>query len=141
MVDLNNYYTPANSRIKLGELIQKLSECDLSKRLFAVVENQPDEPKAIPLPSLCSYRGVYRDLAIEMTMNPERIVSVQSILNELRFAVGTEYSGYKGGEYLMTQATIVWLSNYGQCSGLVVVDVKEESDCVNLICHREDDPH
>lgn len=57
-----------------------------------------------------SYRGYYDQLAFQ----PARHVSVSEMLADARSAVGTVYRGYKGGDYVMTEHSIVNISPYGQ---------------------------
>lgn len=70
---------------------------------------------------LISYRGSYDQLAITYRdgvdyPNP----TVIHVLEMLRAAVGKEFSGYKGGEYVMTAKTPVWIANYSRTSGTFI---------------------
>ena len=56
-----------------------------------------------------SWRGVYSQLAF----TPEKDVTVASMLEHAWAADGAVYTGYKGGEYLMTLDTPVNLAGYG----------------------------
>lgn len=59
-----------------------------------------------------SYRGYYYELAFEPADN----VSVGSMLEAAKSALGTTYTGYKGGDYTMDAYTDCWLSQEG-CAG------------------------
>jgi hypothetical protein len=59
-----------------------------------------------------SYRGYYEQLAFE----PAENVTVGSMLEHARSALGKTFTGYKGGEYEMHEYTDVWLARYG-CTG------------------------
>lgn len=59
-----------------------------------------------------SYRGYYSDLALQPL--PER-VPVAQLAIEVSSVLGTELTGYKGGEYLMQKDTPVWVSHHGGC--------------------------
>lgn len=59
-----------------------------------------------------SYRGYYEQLAFQ----PARHVKVSDMLADARSAVGTMYQGYKGGDYLMTEHSVVNIAPYGQSS-------------------------
>ena len=56
-----------------------------------------------------SYRGYYEELAFEPAQN----ITVGAMLKAARSAVGTTYSGYKGGEYTMGQYSDVYLAYWG----------------------------
>lgn len=70
-----------------------------------------------------SYRGYYSDLAIN---NPLSSVewAVAEVLEDLECAVGEDFTGYKGGNFTMGPQTLVWVSEYGTCSGLGVTGVE-----------------
>lgn len=57
-----------------------------------------------------SYRGSYQHLAFE----PANDVSVGEMLDGAKRAVGAEYEGWKGGEYVMDEDTEVYLSFEGR---------------------------
>lgn len=56
-----------------------------------------------------SYRGHYRDLAFE----PCKDTTVGKMLAEAQSAVGAHYTGWKGGEFLMTDTTPCYLAVVG----------------------------
>jgi hypothetical protein len=56
-----------------------------------------------------SYRGYYRDLAFE----PKEGAAVSEMLDCAKSALGTTYQGYKGGDFVMSEYTEVWLANEG----------------------------
>jgi hypothetical protein len=69
-----------------------------------------------------SYRGYYDHLAMgfkegDTYPNP----TVQEVLDSFKSAVGKEFMGYKGGKYLMTERTPVWVANYGRTGSTVIV--------------------
>lgn len=90
-----------NSQLTLGEFISFLSGVD------------PD------LPVICdtgqgvgeamSYRGYYEDLSF----SPSEKSTVQQVLSEASSSLGQTYHGYKGGDFLMTKSTPIWLAYYG----------------------------
>ena len=57
-----------------------------------------------------SYRGYYDELAFE----PCPDVTVQSMLDDAKSALNATFQGWKGGQYLMTEYTNVWLANKGE---------------------------
>ncbi len=80
------------------------------------------DPEAlIPLTSPHSYRGYYSDLALEPT--PGAPIKVWQLINQLSDVIDTELTGYKGGEFLMSADTPIWVSHYGTTgSALVAFD-------------------
>jgi hypothetical protein len=81
----------------LGELITRLESEDPARSVMRGFD------------CAHSYRGFYDQLAFR----PQSNVSIGDMLAEARSAVGTVYSGYKGGEFLMSRDTTVWLAQYG----------------------------
>lgn len=59
-----------------------------------------------------SYRGYCDQLAFE----PKTDVDVHYMLLQAKAALGTTYTGYKGGKFKMTADTPVNLAHYGMCS-------------------------
>ncbi|GAA4225994.1 hypothetical protein GCM10022254_09420 [Actinomadura meridiana] len=86
--------------MNLGELIATLEAADPN----LVVPNGFNSPH--------SYRGYYNELAFEPASN----ITVAAMLDSARSALGTEYEGYKGGNYTMTEYTDCWLALWG-CLG------------------------
>jgi len=84
----------------LGELITILESADPS-RIAPIGFEHPH-----------SHRGDYSELAFVPVKEP----LVSEMLSEAREALGTTYTGWKGGEYLMDAGTECWLSEVG-CSG------------------------
>lgn len=58
-----------------------------------------------------SYRGIYRELAFEPTIN----IAVSDMLKAAKSAMGETYTGYKGGDFTMNEYTNVHLAEYGNC--------------------------
>ncbi len=79
--------------------------------LIARLEKE-DPARVLPLgfTHAHSYRGYYEDLAFE----PAENVTVGHMLAEARSAMGRTFTGYKGGEYQMSEWTTVWLAPYGE---------------------------
>jgi hypothetical protein len=89
-------------QLTLGELIQLLeTEVKKNPQILRVGIGEPH-----------SYRGFYDQLAFEFKTD----VTVAKMLQEARGALGNTYHGYKGGEYVMNEHTLVWLSKWGQSS-------------------------
>ena len=106
----------------LGELIERL-EALPEDMLLAEGFGIPD-----------SYRGTYSELAFAPCAN----VRVYEMLKHAKSAVGATFTGYKGGEYLMTLDTPCHIAEYGCYGGdedaltihrwkyMLTTEVKEE---------------
>ncbi len=77
-----------------------------------------------------SYRGHYSDLALDSQNKP---ITVSELLKLLKPLVGKKLVGYKGGEYLMTNDTPLWVAEYGELSNVAIVDIQFESKNVILV--------
>lgn len=56
-----------------------------------------------------SYRGFYDELAFE----PATDIRIGEMLDHAHHALGKAFTGYKGGEFVMTEGTDIWLSEKG----------------------------
>lgn len=59
-----------------------------------------------------SYRGYYCDLAFEM--RDDKITATEA-LGICQGCMGKVFGGYEGGDYMMGEATPVWIAKYGSC--------------------------
>lgn len=82
---------------------------DLGMLIARLERHRPDVVIPYGFGSAHSYRGYYGDVAFE----PERDVTIGSMLEHARAAVGTTFEGYKGGEYTMDEYTACWIATYG----------------------------
>lgn len=62
---------------------------------------------------LISWRGIYAQLTLPTAREPW---TVKELLKDARGAVGSVYTGYKGGDYVMDESTPVWADDYGRCT-------------------------
>lgn len=101
--------------ITLGEMIRQLEVCDQNSTIsFDFGGLQPT--------TFSSWRGVYSELAVGWDSGYGTKVS--EILERCKKAVGSEYMGWKGGEYVMSESTPVWVDNPGKysCTGISEID-------------------
>lgn len=103
-----------SEQMTLGALIEELEKCN------------PEANVRFDFGYFCpagciSYRGYYDQIALSYGCATWPLVS--KVLSELKSAVGTEFTGYKGGKYVMHRHTPVWVSDYGETSGVAVVGV------------------
>lgn len=89
----------AASQMTLGQLVERLAAI-------------PPDTRVKGLGSEHSYRGYYTDLAFEPT---DTETTASALLAQCRAAMGREYKGYKGGDYLMGESTPLWSASYGSC--------------------------
>ncbi len=85
----------------LGEVIEFLEQADQSY----IAPIGFGEPR--------SWRGIYSELAFQ----PEKNVSVASMLEHAKSALGQTFTGYKGGEYKMHEYTDCYIDTYGSANG------------------------
>jgi hypothetical protein len=89
----------AKSQMTLGKLILTLELLDSDREISGIGE--PD-----------SYRGYYSDLAFKPT---DKKVTVEALFKLCQNCMGREFTGYKGGEFLMGENTPLWIASYGDC--------------------------
>lgn len=75
--------------------------------------------------TLHSWRGVYAELAIGYG-DPKGWPKIGDVIDVFKGAIGTTYTGYKGGDFTMNESTPVWVANYGDVGNTAIVDVKDD---------------
>lgn len=110
--------TAEQGQLSLGALIKAVESC-----------SQPDAEVSYDLGymkpyAIDSWRGSYSELALSYEGGKDGLNRDQFI-DLLRAAVGKQYYGYKGGYFLMTEDTPVWVSNYGEACDTAVTGVKD----------------
>lgn len=106
-----------SSRLTLGGLI---------KTLQGYYEGAPvklSDGRGVP-GAFMSYRGYYSDLALDVY--PQGYVRCDGFLKQCTDALLTEFTGYKGGKFVMNKDTLLWSSEYGVASGVGIVGVRED---------------
>lgn len=96
--------------LTLGGLIEAL-EAAPAKAVVTFSDGQ--RPR-----EMCSYRGYYSDLAISCGSKP---MTAKGLLSIARAALNAEFTGYKGGEFMMMEETPLWRSEYGHDSGEAII--------------------
>lgn len=77
-----------------------------------------------------SWRGIYAEVALSFTMDwrgGTEPMLVTDFIDMLIQTVGRTFTGYKGGEFMMTENTPVWVDNYGECTNTAVIGVSTMS--------------
>lgn len=111
--------------MRLGELIRQLKACDPEKPIrYSFWRFVPTRPR--------SYRGSYDQLALGWEKPDdggkeygEKWPKVRELLAWCEHALGKTYEGYKGGWYPMTERTMVWMANWGECHDTGIVAVRD----------------
>ena len=113
--------------LTLGQLIKRLD------RVPGVTKILTADGQGIE--GLCSYRGYYSDLALNPVGGP--VWTADQLLREAKFVINTELTGYKGGEFLMTEDTPLWLARYGGL-GPAIMDLTPDGVLVTRDLDEED---
>lgn len=118
------------NQLTLGELINLL-EADTQDKCVVY-----DFGDLVPT-SLSSYRGYYHHLALgwRQSDSEHSPPSVKDLLAELGKGIGGVYSGWKGGEYVMSKDTPVWAANQGKDSRTAIVGVGSSNHSIYTIIH------
>jgi hypothetical protein len=104
--------------MKLGELIAAL------ERKNQDMEVRFEFARMFPT-TIKSWRGDYSQLAIGYADTAKEEVTVGDLLKKLKEADGKTYDGYKGGNYLMSANTFVWVDNWGKFTETGILDINE----------------
>ena len=113
----------ASPQLSLGELIDKLKECVAEQKDGYQQHVVFDFGSEVPT-DVSSWRGIYAELAIEYASASRKAEgNLKEFINILERAVGATFEGYKGGEFVMSRNTPVWVDNYGESNNTAVVGV------------------
>lgn len=82
--------------------------------------------------SINSWRGSYDELALNFETQGEEM-KVSDFLKMLKDCIGKEFTGYKGGEFVMHKGTPIWVANYSHSGNTAVIDVVDNGYVVILI--------
>lgn len=119
-----------SSRLTLGGLIKTLQGYpDCASVVLSGGRGVPG--------TFMSYRGYYSDLALDAY--PQGYVRCDVFLKQCTDALLTEFTGYKGGEFVMNKDTLLWVAEYGVASGVGIVGIEEDREGVGkivLICEK-----
>lgn len=115
--------TLSNSpQLTLGELILKL------EALIPAQKSRKEEADIVfdfeyffPT-KLTSWRGSYAELALCFASDGP-IMKFTPFLEMLKESIGKSFCGYKGGDFIMSKHTPIWVANYGHSGNTGVVGV------------------
>ena len=64
--------------------------------------------------------------------------SLADLIKQLKEAVGKVYTGYKGGDYTMTEDTPLWVANYGETGSTAITGVLDQGWCVLIVTDNKE---
>lgn len=123
----------SNEQLSLWEFIKKLKVCiDTGKDDKNVVF---DFEYLFPT-GLNSWRGSYEELALNFGSNEdenEMQLELTEFIKLCEEAIGKTYTGWKGGDFVMSEDTPLWVANMSNSGNTAVVDVLDEGWQVVII--------
>jgi hypothetical protein len=139
-----------SDQLTLGELMLKLEALLPNQEAIAKKYGQEanvvfDFEYAIPT-GLGSWRGSYDELAINFNFRgyeyfggkkPEEM-SLSKFIKILKDTLGKEFTGWKGGEFVMGKTTPLWVANDGNSGNTAVIDVLDNEYEVVLVTGRRE---
>jgi len=130
-----------SDQLSLGQLTAKF-ETIAAKQKY-VIEKWGHEAEVVldfcglPVIDIGSWRGAYEELAIGFNCEGDGI-DVSAFLAVLVATDGKTLTGYKGGDFLMTKDTPVWVDNYGKCNHEAVIDVVDDEFQVVVVTGKRE---
>jgi hypothetical protein len=122
-----------SDQLTLGELILKLEPIVQKAGNEGKIDVVYDFGSLFPT-DIDSWRGSYNELALNYTNYDDSIpLTVIDFYSLLKSAIGKTFTGYKGGDFIMTKNTPVWVSNYGDDDNTAVIEVVDNGYQVILI--------
>jgi len=121
----------SNYHLTLGKFMQVLKEAIGTNPKMPV---KSDKGGSIGLAD--SYRGYYSDLAFRPS---KKIKTVKNVLDICMVVFNKSLIGYKGGDFLMDEKTPLWISEYGECSYIAIVEAKFIKKTMYLITKNVDE--
>jgi hypothetical protein len=129
----------SSGQLTLGEMIRKAKE--LKSIVYHIESALVYYDFCFNYPSrLMSWRGIYDELAMDHNYNDDNPFHFVPTLNEfitlLESAVGKTFTGYKGGNYVMSLNTPVWVANSGEAGSTFVSDIIDGRYGRVIICTK-----
>ena len=131
-----------SDQLTLGKMILKLDPI-VQKQKERIDEGKPEAEVRYDFEylfptSIDSWRGSYAELALNFIdsqrgANPIEPMKVSEFNQMLKDTIGKTFTGYKGGEFLMSQHTPVWVANYGNSGNTAVIDIVDDGYQVIII--------
>lgn len=115
-----------SDQLSLGKLIEELEKVEKKDTRvgFDFGSTYPND--------IDSWRGSYAELAFDYAdvhpnfHGPDIIKNVSQIIQMLKDCIGKTFEGYKGGDFIMTVDTPLWVAHWGISGNTAVVGVRDE---------------
>ena len=104
------------NQLSLNALIERLKTLGNTRVELA---NDPD-----------SYRGHHDQLAFPLASSDSGRAPANVLLDTAVGCLGREFTGYRGGEFVMGSSTPVWVSNYGTASELQLIWIASDGEVI-----------
>jgi hypothetical protein len=146
-MDIQDYLTAITSserakrmaqsdQLTLGELILKM-EAVVARQKARIAEGKEEATVGYDFEylfptSIDSWRRSYAELALNFQAEGNELTATD-FLKVLKDAVGKTFCGYKGGDYVMSRQTPVWVANYGNSGNTAVLDVIDDEYQVVIV--------
>jgi len=134
----------ANSdQLTVGEIILKL-EPIVKRQKERIADGETEEAivrydfEYLFPTSIDSWRGIYAELALnfvdsDVEGTKAKPMKVSEFLEMMKWVIGKEFTGYKGGKFTMSRHTPVWVANYGNAGNTAVIDIVDDGYQVLII--------
>lgn len=132
MADREHLAEASRQTLTLGQLMTGLGEAPDLPVIFA----GPTDLAGLNPVEFISWRGVYADLALTPAPGGERMTTRQ-LLELCRAAEGATFEGYKGGDFVMSADTPVWVDYYGEVHRWGITSISCASGDVVLLNVRD----
>lgn len=123
-----------SDQLTLGEIILKIEAIVERHKSFEGKEEATvyyDFEHLFPT-KIDSWRGIYAELALNWQTEGE-VMRLGDFLKMLKEALGKTFIGYKGGEFVMSKNTPVWVANCGNSGNTAVIDIVDNTYSVIII--------
>lgn len=119
------------ANLTIGEMLDKLGQFeDNEKVVFSNGKYFNGE--------FDSYRGYYEDMYIGYDNEDKGLNTVGSLKTTLNLALEQGgMTGYKGGEYPITEDTLIWFSCYGSSGDDMIIDIQKLGDTIYIITKED----
>lgn len=123
--------THSLEQFSLGRLIDELKSIRATDECSVVFDFGNYQPTDFD-----SWRGSYDELCLRYDDHGANNVSaLDALIQNAETAVDSSFYGYKGGNYIMTRETPVWIANHGDAGHTFLVAVTEHfHDMDGLTC-------
>ena len=110
---------------------QQLTLGQLINLLHPIATSEPDRPVRFDFCrfepyDFSSYRGYYEDLAIRPSENGMKTVG--EFWTKLLACTGETFTGWKGGDYVATPDTALWVSDLGEAHNTAIIGLLDRDE-------------